>query len=199
LAPRKSGGGDIAAESLLECSVMRKAVAGMIVLAGAMIALAAAAQDREPDLAADLVSIGGAAVGHIEIFAGPTGLLLRATFTGIEAGMHAFHIHQTGLCEAAPQVRPEDPPPFRSAGDHLNPDGREHGYLNQAGPHAGDLPNIAVPETGTLSLEMFAPGLDLPTLMDADGSSFIVHARADDYATDATGRSGGRIACGVIG
>ena len=178
---------------------MRRAVAGMIVLAAAMVALSAAAQDREPDLTAELVSIGGGAVGHIEIFAAPTGLLLRATFAGLEAGTHGFHIHETGLCEAAPQVRPEDPPPFRSAGDHLNPDGREHGFLNEAGPHAGDLPSIVVPEIGTLSLDIFVPGLDPATLMDADGSSFIVHARPDDYTTDATGRSGGRIACGVIG
>ncbi len=175
---------------------MRKAVAGMI--AGALVAVAAAAQENGPDLTAELVSVGGDAVGHVDIFAGPAGLLLRATFAGIEAGVHGFHIHETGLCEAAPQLRPEDPPPFRSAGDHLNPDGREHGYLNEAGPHAGDLPNIVVPETGALTLDIFASGLDLAMLMDADGSSFIVHTRADDYITDPAGRSGGRIACGVI-
>jgi Cu-Zn family superoxide dismutase len=81
----------------------------------------------------------------------------------------------------------------------LNPAGKEHGYLNDAGPHAGDLPNIVVPETGTLTLDIFVPGLDVATLMDADGSSFVVNARADDYATDPAGRSGGRIACGVLG
>jgi Cu-Zn family superoxide dismutase len=198
LAPENPAG-DKAAADQFGALVMRKAAAGIVAVLGLVAAFAAAAQDRPPDLTAELVGIGGNSVGRIEIFAAPTGLLLRATFTGVDAGVHGFHIHEAGLCEAAPQLRPEDPPPFRSAGDHLNPDGKEHGYLNEAGPHAGDLPNIVVPDTGTLSLDIFAPGLDIATLMDADGSSFIVHARADDYTADPAGRSGGRLACGVIG
>jgi len=164
-----------------------------------LFASAAPAQDRDPDLTATLVNVGGETVGTVELYEATGGMLIRATFTGIEAGIHGFHIHETGLCEAAPQVRPEDPPPFRSAGDHLNPGGTQHGFLNEAGPHAGDLPNVIIPEAGEITVDIFAPGIDTALLMDADGSSFIVHSRADDYTTDATGRAGGRIACGVIG
>ena len=153
---------------------------------------------RDPDLTAALISVGGDSVGTVEIFAGTAGVLLRATFAGVPPGAHAFHIHETGLCEAVPRVRPEDPLPFRSAGNHLNPDGNEHGFLNPAGPHLGDLPNVQIPETGELTIEIFVPGLDLALLMDEDGSTFILHDRADDHTTDTTGRSGGRIACGVI-
>ena len=33
---------------------------------------------------------------------------------------------------------------------------------------------------------------------DADGTAVVVHANADDYRTDPSGNSGGRIACGVL-
>jgi Cu-Zn family superoxide dismutase len=35
-------------------------------------------------------------------------------------------------------------------------------------------------------------------LLDADGAAVVVHANADDYRTDPSGNSGGRIACGVL-
>jgi Cu-Zn family superoxide dismutase len=177
----------------------RVVAAGLAAFAVPILAVAASAQDGDPVLTATLVSVGGDTVGNVEIFAGPNGLLIRSTFDGIEPGVHGFHIHETGLCDAAPQVRPEDPPPFRSAGDHLNPGDKEHGFLNPAGPHAGDLPNIIMPEAGPITVDLFAAGLSAEMLMDEDGAAFIVHARADDYTSDSTGRSGGRIACGIIG
>ena len=36
------------------------------------------------------------------------------------------------------------------------------------------------------------------SVFDADGSSLVIHAKADDYKTDPAGNSGDRIACGVI-
>jgi Cu-Zn family superoxide dismutase len=33
---------------------------------------------------------------------------------------------------------------------------------------------------------------------DADGSALVVHTSADDFKTDPTGNSGGRVACGVL-
>ena len=35
-------------------------------------------------------------------------------------------------------------------------------------------------------------------LFDADGSALVIHAKADDQATDPVGDSGDRVACGVI-
>jgi Cu-Zn family superoxide dismutase len=36
------------------------------------------------------------------------------------------------------------------------------------------------------------------SVFDADGSTIIIHAGADDYKTDPAGNSGDRIACGII-
>lgn len=35
-------------------------------------------------------------------------------------------------------------------------------------------------------------------LLDSDGAAVVVHADPDDYQTDPSGNSGGRIACGVL-
>jgi Cu-Zn family superoxide dismutase len=69
---------------------------------------------------------------------------------------------------------------------------------NPQGKHAGDLPNIHVPASGELTVEYFAVGLTLDDLFDDDGSSMMVHAGADDYASDPAGNAGDRIACGVV-
>jgi Cu-Zn family superoxide dismutase len=61
------------------------------------------------------------------------------------------------------------------------------------------MPNLTVAEDGTGTLEYaLAGGATFDGLMDADGSAFMVHEGRDDQATDPSGDSGGRIACGVF-
>jgi superoxide dismutase, Cu-Zn family len=69
---------------------------------------------------------------------------------------------------------------------------------NPQGKHAGDLPNVVVAASGEASVEHFAVGLTLEALSDEDGASLVVHAKADDHATDPAGNAGDRIACGVV-
>ena len=71
------------------------------------------------------------------------------------------------------------------------------------GSHAGDMPNLFVPASGELTVEIANPMISLVkgqpnSVFDADGSALIIHAGADDYKTDPTGNAGDRIACGVI-
>ena len=112
---------------------------------------------------------------------------------GMSPGAHGAHIHQTGKCEG---------PDFKSAGGHWNPAGKEHGFDNPQGAHAGDFFNLDIGEDGTGSLQATIPGATLSdgenALLDADGAAFVVHEGADDLKTDPSGDSGGRLACGVF-
>jgi len=111
---------------------------------------------------------------------------------GLAPGVHGVHLHMTGSCEA---------PEFTSAGGHLNPGGHQHGASNPAGAHLGDLPNVTVGSVGTGTVSATLTGTRdevLAQVFDGDGTAVVVHAGADDYRTDPSGNSGGRIACGVL-
>ena len=115
-----------------------------------------------------------------------------AEFRGLPAGDHGFHIHAVGACT----------PDFNAAGGHFNPLGKQHGLNNLAGPHAGDLPQLTIGADGTGTYNQTTERVTLApgpaSIFDADGSSLIVHAYADDQLTDPTGNTGPRIACAVI-
>ena len=112
--------------------------------------------------------------------------------TRVPAGQHGIHLHASGRCEA---------PGFQTAGPHLNPANRQHGLRNPQGPHLGDMPNLAVGANGQGRAEWTLAGTLTPgegAIFDPDGTALVIHAGADDQATDPAGNSGARIACGVI-
>jgi len=167
-----------------KCAWLAASLAGALLLAS-------------PALAADTTSAvlkdaNGTEVGKATLVATPSGTLLTLELTAAPQGAHGFHIHTTGKCE---------PPDFASAGGHFNPDETKHGLMSPEGPHAGDMPNIHVPENGKLTVEVLNPLVTLSkesALLDEDGSALVLHADPDDYKSDPAGHAGGRIACGVI-
>lgn len=131
----------------------------------------------------------GLQVGAASFQAAPNGTLVRMAFTGVEPGPKGIHVHETGTCEGD----------FQSAGGHFSADGRDHGFWHENGPHAGDLPNVHIPQSGDVTVAYFNERLRLDeTLFDADGAAMVLHAGADDYRSQPAGDSGDRIACGVI-
>jgi Cu-Zn family superoxide dismutase len=142
---------------------------------------------------AALKAADGKDVGTAELTSVPGGVLIKLNLKGLPPGDHAFHVHAVGKCEA----------PFTSAGGHFNPNSKKHGLMVADGHHAGDMPNLHVPASGELSVEVLNTDVALEkdkpnTVFDADGSALVIHASADDYKTDPTGNAGDRIACGVV-
>ncbi len=161
------------------------AVTGVALVMSTFQTAGAAEQAR-----AKMMNANGEGVGEVTLDETPHGTLLHATLENLPAGTHAFHVHSVGKCE----------PPFKSAGGHFNPEGKMHGFLNAEGLHAGDMPNIHVPASGSLEIEILNTLLKLDsTLFDSDGAAIVIHAGADDYKSDPAGAAGPRIACGVIG
>jgi Cu-Zn family superoxide dismutase len=143
-----------------------------------------------------LVNAAGTSIGTVRAWQTAGGVSFRIDATGLPHGVHGVHVHAVGRCEG---------PDFSSAGPHWNPASRKHGMNNPAGPHAGDLPNVEVAANGVLGTVVTLPGASLVAapgagvgLIDADGAALVLHAAADDYATDPSGNSGARIACAVL-
>jgi Cu-Zn family superoxide dismutase len=146
-----------------------------------------------PAAVTDLVDARGRVVGRAVFLQQRAGVRILIDLTDVAPGVRAVHLHEVGRC---------DPPSFESAGPHLNPTRAEHGSANSRGPHAGDLPNITVDASRRGHLEVTATRVTLEkgpaSLLDADGSALVVHEAPDDMRTDPDGKSGARIACGVI-
>ncbi len=138
---------------------------------------------------AQMMNQDGASVGKVTLHTTPQGTLLHAMLQNLPAGAHAFHVHAIGKCEV----------PFKSAGGHFNLAGKSHGILSAGGMHAGDMPNIHVPASGNLEIEVLNTQVRLDSsLFDDDGAAIVIHAGGDDYTSDPAGAAGPRIACGVI-
>jgi Cu-Zn family superoxide dismutase len=164
-------------------------IGGVAALLLAAVALPAAAQTAN----ASLKSADGKDVGTVKLTQLPDGVLLTLAVKGLPSGEHAFHVHAVGKCE----------PPFTSAGGHFNPAGKKHGITVLEGHHAGDMPNLHVPQSGDITVEVINTAITLAkgqpnSVFDNDGSAIVIHAGADDYKSDPAGAAGGRIACGVI-
>ena len=164
--------------------------AGVFALA---VIAASAAHALGGKAASDLKTSDGREAGTIKMIETTAGVLLRIKVKGLTPGVHALHIHETGKCESD----------FTSAGAIYNPLGAKHGYLNDEGPMVGDLPNLFVGPTGEAEVELLSPFVTLnreaeETIFDADGTSFVIFEKPDDYLSDTEGNAGARVACGVI-
>lgn len=138
---------------------------------------------------ATLLGPTGTMHGTARIFEDAAGVRLTVSGERLPRGSHGLHVHTVGRCEG---------PAFESAGPHWNPTARQHGRDNPMGAHAGDAPNLIAGTDGRGSVSIDLPGARLAGVLDMDGSAIVIHAAPDDYRTDPSGNSGGRIACGVF-
>lgn len=109
---------------------------------------------------------------------------------GLKPGQeHGLHIHEKGDCSNDGMA----------AGGHFNPHGKPHGRPGTSERHAGDLPSLKANKRGRANVQVDVDGITVtPGKASIIGRAIVVHAMPDDFKTQPTGNSGGRIACGVI-
>lgn len=148
--------------------------------------LAACATPSTPNAASASIepTRGNKAIGSVTFAQFADGVKVNVKLSGLPPGAHGFHVHEKGDCSA---------PDAMSAGGHWNPDAQPHGP--QMGPHhAGDMPAITADAKGNVDTDFTLAG----KVEGYIGKAVVVHADPDDYKTQPTGNSGGRIGCGVI-
>jgi len=143
--------------------------------------------------AAEMKDATGKSLGKIEILSTNGGALLKIKLSGLAPGPHGLRFHETGKCEGN----------YESAGGIYNPMGATHGFLHDEGPMAGDLPNLIVPASGEVDVELLNSYVTVSktadeNLFDEDGTALVVFERPDDYGLEPDADPGPRIACGVI-
>ncbi|MGG0670850.1 superoxide dismutase family protein [Sporosarcina koreensis] len=150
--------------------------------------------DKLPFVTVNLMDGNGKPVGTVELTEEEDALRVMVDAKDLPEGLHGFHFHEKGVCEA---------PDFESAGGHFNPTEASHGLDHEGGSHAGDLPNLEVGPDGTAKEEFFVENLTLlageeNSLFHEGSTAVVIHAEADDGKTQPSGNSGDRIACGVV-
>ncbi len=167
---------------------------GFVLLGATCAAPAVNASSKESQVTVKIINTKGEEVGTALLTGQDDAVKLHIEAKNLPPGVHGIHFHENGKC---------DTPDFKSAGAHLNPKHKEHGFNNPKGFHAGDLLNIDVKQDGTVIADLESKTVSLTrgasnSLLKPGGTSIIIHEKADDYVTDPSGNSGNRIGCARI-
>jgi Cu-Zn family superoxide dismutase len=179
-----------AKEGVLMRAIM-SAVCLALLGAGTAVAQESHNHSISKPLAVDIKNAQGQSVGTALLSEVQHGVKLKIDVKNFPPGEHSIHIHQVAKCE---------PPDFKSAGPHFDPDSAGHASHSHTGLPAGDIPDFSliVGADGTAHASVVAPNVTLGTddhsVFSNGGTAIVIHAVAGGTSTGAPPR----IACGVI-
>ncbi|XP_029839111.2 superoxide dismutase [Cu-Zn]-like isoform X2 [Ixodes scapularis] len=122
-------------------------------------------------------------------------VMINGEIVGLTPGDHGLHVHSFGDLTNG----------CTSTGTHFNPMHKHHGAPEDRERHVGDLGNINADVTGKARVYISDSMISLVGHHDIIGRALVVHALPDDLGrggTDeskATGSSGSRLACCIVG
>jgi Cu-Zn family superoxide dismutase len=164
----------------------------LLITLAALLPLAACASSKPRPMAMAMMVPTGTqtARGMIHFMENADGSVeVQVNLTGVPAGVHGFHVHDKGDCSEAGMA----------AGGHYNPTGAPHGAPDAASKHAGDFGNVTANDGGVVDTKFTTRSITVGAgATSVAGHAVILHANADDLATQPTGNAGARIACGVV-
>ncbi|RYG74506.1 superoxide dismutase family protein [Lentibacillus lipolyticus] len=165
-------------------------VFAMIVL---IILTACQADNDETSRTVEMYNDSDDMIGTAKLTEAEGGVNVKLKLEGLEPGYHGIHVHEYPKCDA---------PDFKTAGNHLNPTGKQHGLMHPEGAHLGDLPNLEADSGGLVDAELMLPEATLldgkKSLLNGEGTALIIHEGQDDGVSQPGGNSGARVACGLI-
>lgn len=158
-----------------------------------VLLLMPACQDSEANRTVDMYNAVGDLVGNAKLSEQEDGVQIKIKLEGLEPGFHGIHVHEFPECKG---------PDFKTAGNHFNPEGKEHGLMHPEGAHLGDLPNVEADDSGLVDAELMLAGATLlegkNSIVGKEGTSLVVDEWRDDGLSQPSGDSGARIICGEI-
>lgn len=141
----------------------------------------------------DMYNASGDMVGTATFTEQQNGVQIKIKVEGLSPGFHGIHVHEFPKCEG---------PDFKSAGNHFNPEGKEHGLMHPEGAHLGDLPNVEADSSGLVDVEIMLSDATLlegkKSILRGEGTSLIITEDQDDGISQPGGNSGTRIICGEL-
>lgn len=148
-------------------------------------------------LKVDMIDLSsGEKTGEVIITSSEYGIVFTPMLQGLPAGVHGFHLHVNGSCDAI--EKNGKTVLGGAAGGHYDPKHTgKHGLPWNDANHLGDLPALYVEANGTASQPVLAPRVKLS---DVKGRALMIHAGGDNHSDHPAklGGGGARIVCGVI-
>ena len=120
--------------------------------------------------------------GTVRFYPHPHGTWIETDIIGLpesRSGFFGFHIHEGSDCSGVG---------FSATGGHFDDNKHPHPQ------HAGDLPPL-LSASGTAQTSVLTNRFRIPDII---GKTVVIHSDPDDFTTQPSGKSGIKIACGMI-